>query len=114
LSLSEHTPSEHGPEHLRRGSLTLHIGHDELVIRHRWEAASIANDALIAVWFIVGSVMFFFESWTTLGTWCFLAGSIELLVRPVIRLSRLLHLRRVRGRAGQPKAAGLHDLGQDF
>nr|WP_300501474.1 YrhK family protein [uncultured Rhodococcus sp.] len=40
--------------------------------------------------------MFFGESTTTAGTWLFLAGSIELLIRPAIRLSRRLHIRRVR------------------
>lgn len=59
--------------------------------------ASIANDMLIAVWFTVGSVMFFFPSWETTGTWCFVFGSVELLVRPVIRLTRHVHLLRIHG-----------------
>lgn len=36
--------------------LSIHIGHEELVIRGRYETASIINDLLFAVWFIVGSV----------------------------------------------------------
>jgi len=44
------------------------------------------------VWFIIGSVLFFNESTTTAGTWLFLAGSVELLIRPIIRLSRNIHL----------------------
>nr|WP_187361657.1 YrhK family protein [Phytoactinopolyspora mesophila] len=87
--------------------MSIRIGHDELVIRQRYEAASIVNDILIAVWFIVGSIMFFSEAWTTVGTWCFLAGSIELLIRPLIRLSRQIHLRRI-GAAHPPAAA--HDF----
>ncbi|OZC60276.1 hypothetical protein CH267_04845 [Rhodococcus sp. 06-621-2] len=81
------------------GPLTFTIGHEELVIRQRWEVVSICNDVLIAVWFIVGSLLFFYESTTTLGTWFFLVGSVELLLRPVIRLSRRLHLYRVSGTA---------------
>lgn len=77
--------------------LTFTIGHEELVVRQRWEVVSILNDVLVAVWFIIGSVLFFQESTTTLGTWFFLVGSIELLLRPLIRLSRRLHLYRIRG-----------------
>lgn len=100
--------SEFTPRDPTARSLTLHIGHEELVIRQRYEAVSIANDILIALWFIVGSVMFFYASWTVPGTWCFLLGSAELLVRPVIRLSRQLHLRRLRDlRLG-------HDSAQDY
>ncbi|GAA1459164.1 YrhK family protein [Williamsia maris] len=75
--------------------LTVRIGHDELVIRQRWEVVSIVNDILIAIWFIAGSVLFFGESTTTAGTWLFLVGSIELLIRPMIRLARRVHLQRL-------------------
>lgn len=78
--------------------LTMILGHEELVIRQRYEALSIINDILIAVWFTVGSILFFFESTTTVGTWLFLLGSIELLIRPAIRLSRQVHLRRLPSR----------------
>ncbi|OZC62834.1 hypothetical protein CH267_00310 [Rhodococcus sp. 06-621-2] len=76
--------------------LTFTIGREELVIRQRWEVVSICNDLLIAVWFVIGSVLFFHESTTVAGTWLFLAGSIELLLRPAIRLTRRVHLHRVR------------------
>ncbi|GAA2139941.1 hypothetical protein GCM10009844_09170 [Nocardioides koreensis] len=78
-------------------ALTIEIGHEELVIRRRYEALSIANDVLIALWFLVGSVLFFWESTTVAATWCFLLGSIEFLVRPGIRLARLVHIRRIGG-----------------
>lgn len=55
--------------------LTVTIGHEELVIRQRWEVVSIVNDILIAVWFIIGSTLFFHESTTAAGTWLFLIGS---------------------------------------
>ena len=79
------------------GPLTLTIGHDELVIRKRYEVLSILNDVLVALWFVVGSVLFFSDGTETAGTWCFLLGSIELLLRPIIRLSRHMHLRRLSG-----------------
>src|SRR5699024_5132716 len=55
--------------------LTVHIGHDELIIRRRYEVVSICNDILIALWFIAGSIMFFYSSLMVPGTWCFLLGS---------------------------------------
>ncbi|GAA3739793.1 hypothetical protein HDA32_002728 [Spinactinospora alkalitolerans] len=91
-------------------ALTIRIGRDELVVRRRYEVLSIANDILIAVWFVTGSTMFFSESLMTAGTWMFLAGSVELLIRPVIRLFRHLHLQRMR--AGVPGSVG--GSGQDF
>jgi YrhK-like protein len=90
------------------GPLTIHIGHDELIIRKRYEVLSIVNDILVALWFIVGSILFFSDATTIAGTWCFLAGSIELLIRPLIRLSRRVHLTRIAG----PAAAV--ETSQDF
>lgn len=75
--------------------LTLRLGREELVIRRRYEVVSIANDILVALWFTAGSILFFSEATTTLGTWFFLVGSLELLIRPIIRLSRRLHLARM-------------------
>lgn len=80
--------------------LTLRIGHDELIIRRRYETLSIVNDVLIALWFIAGSILFFSESTAYAGTWLFLVGSVELLVRPAIRLTRNLHVQRIG--QGQP------------
>lgn len=77
--------------------LTLRIGHDELVIRRRYETLSIANDVLIALWFVAGSILFFWDSTTQAATWMFLVGSIQFLVRPLIRLARRVHLRRIHG-----------------
>ncbi|WP_299569510.1 YrhK family protein [uncultured Williamsia sp.] len=77
--------------------LTIRIGHDELIVRQRWEVASIVNDILIAVWFVIGSILFFWASTTYAATWFFLVGSVQLMVRPGIRLSRRVHLTRIRG-----------------
>lgn len=85
------------PSHRVPRKLTLHVGKEELVIRRRYEAASILNDVLIAVWFLVGSVMFFSPEWTRTGTWCFVLGSVELMIRPTIRLSKHVHIQRLRG-----------------
>ncbi|WP_028648619.1 YrhK family protein [Nocardiopsis sp. CNT312] len=92
--------------------MDVRIGRHELVVRLRYEAASICNDLLLGVWFVVGSVMFFSAAWTTTGTWCFLIGSVQMLVRPAIRLSRLVHVRRIRSRSGT--GPGPHEAPMDF
>ncbi|WP_116245861.1 YrhK family protein [Nocardiopsis sp. FIRDI 009] len=88
------------------------IGRHELVVRQRYEAASIANDILIGLWFVVGSVMFLSPAWATTGTWLFLVGSVQMLIRPIIRLSRLIHVRRVRSGSGMGPAS--HEAPMDF
>ncbi|MFS0865874.1 YrhK family protein [Microbacterium sp. 179-B 1A2 NHS] len=85
-------------------TIRIPIGPDELVIRRKYEVASILNDVMVAGWFIAGSILFFSESTTTAGTWLFLLGSVQLLIRPLIRLARHVHLRRFAGDA--PRDAG--------
>lgn len=75
--------------------LTIRVGDEELVIRRRYETLSIANDVLTALWFVAGSVLFFWDTTTRAATWMFLVGSIEFLLRPLIRLVRRMHLGRL-------------------
>lgn len=82
--------------------LVVRLGRDELVIRRRYEVVSIVNDVLIGLWFLVGTILFFDDATVYYGTWLFLIGSIEMLIRPTIRLARHLHLQRLR--AGSPGA----------
>ncbi len=91
---------------------TLHLGNEEVVIRRRYEALSIANDILIGLWFTVGSILFFFESTTTTGTWFFVIGSVELLIRPMIRMTRIVHLGRRPG--GVDGGGTARESDQDF
>lgn len=48
--------------------LTLTVGRETLVIRQRYETSSIVNDVLVALRFLVGSILFLWESTTTIGT----------------------------------------------
>lgn len=88
-------------------TVSFSIGPDEIVIRHKYEVVSIVNDIMVAAWFVVGSILFFSESTTITGTWLFLLGSIQLMIRPLIRLARRIHLQR--SGSGAPG-----DSGQDF
>lgn len=77
-----------------KDTLTFTIGREEMVIRRRYEVLSILNDLGIGIWFLVGSVMFLSSAWETFGTWLFIVGSAQLLIRPLIRLAHHIHLRR--------------------
>ncbi len=92
------------------GPVIIHMGPEELVIRHRYEVLSIANDILIGIWFVIGSFFFFSETLTFAGTCLFVIGSIEMLIRPVIRLARRVHLRRYQ----DPGSGSTTETGYDF
>ncbi len=89
--------------------LLIRIGHDELLIRRRYETLSIINDILAGIMFVVGSVLFFFPSTVIAGTWLFVVGSVSMLLRPTIRLTRRFHLIRTCG-----DKAGAHETSMDF
>ena len=78
----------------RNTDIDVPVGRDELVIRNRYETLSIVNDVLIGVLFVVGSVLFLWESTSIVATWFFIAGSVQFLVRPGIRLARRVHRKR--------------------
>lgn len=80
--------------------LTLHFDRHALVIHRRYEVVSIINDVLIGIWFLTGSLCFFYSSLMTIGTWLFVIGSAQMLIRPVIRLSRHLHLKQLPSPSG--------------
>jgi hypothetical protein len=72
------------------------IGHRELVVHQRYEVLSILNDFLLGIWFTIGSVCFFYEGGVkTLGVWLFVVGSVQLLLRPAIRLHRYIYFKRL-------------------
>jgi hypothetical protein len=75
--------------------LTLKLGSEELVIRRRYEMISITNDFLIAIWFLVGSILFLFPEYERAAIWLFIIGSFQFLVRPTIRLISHIHVKRI-------------------
>ena len=76
--------------HTQDRELTMHIGHDEIVIRQRYQMLSITNDVLIGLWFLIGSFMFFSDELMFAGTCLFVLGSIEMLIRPVIAATTII------------------------
>lgn len=76
-------------------ALTITLGREELVIRRRYETASIFNDFLIAVWFVAGSILFLVPAVSGAAAWLFVVGSVQFLLRPTIRLAHRFHLQRI-------------------
>ncbi len=83
--------------------LDVDIGQDHIVIQRRYDALGAVNDLLIAVWFLIGSFFFLKESLTTDGTWLFILGSAQLLIKPLIKLVSLIHVGRVYKRSQNNK-----------
>ena len=75
--------------------LVFKLGHEELIIRRRYETLSIINDFFIAVWFLLGSVLFLFPEFEQAAIWLFIVGSAQFLVRPSLRLAHQIHLKRL-------------------
>lgn len=75
--------------------LTIKVGHEELLIRRRYETVSIVNDFLIALWFLIGSFFFLDPTLVTDGTWLFVLGSAQLAIRPTLRLAAHIHIQRI-------------------
>ncbi|MBD3586023.1 hypothetical protein HHX48_09765 [Salinimonas sp. HHU 13199] len=75
--------------------ITIRLGQEEIVIRRRYELASIANDFLIALWFLVGSILFLFPELETYAIWLFIIGSFQFLIRPSLRLISHFHIKKL-------------------
>ncbi|WLS77058.1 YrhK family protein [Erwinia pyri] len=71
------------------------FGSDEVVIQRKFKALGALNDLFIAIWFLGGSILFFFDSLMTAGTWLFVAGSLQLLLRPALTLAELIHIKNI-------------------
>lgn len=103
--MADSTPAASQPN-----PLTLNLGPEQLVINRRYEVASMLNDILTGLWFVVGSCFFFYDALQTAAAWLFLIGSIELLIRPMIRIARDVHLRR-KPYSAEPAADGSEESG---
>ncbi|WP_217495006.1 YrhK family protein [Marinomonas sp. FW-1] len=73
----------------------LDIGQEHFVVQRRYEALGAFNDVLIAVWFLIGSFFFLNDSLVESGTWLFIVGSAQLIIKPLIKLTSLIHVGRI-------------------
>lgn len=66
-----------------------------IIVKRRYEMLGAFNDLLIAVWFLIGSFFFLSNTLTEDGTWLFIVGSAQLLIRPIITIVGLLHVKKI-------------------
>jgi len=66
----------------------------KVVIHERYEKLHIVSELLLGIWFLVGSIMFFFAHWTYWGTWLFVLGSAQMIVGPLIRIVHKMHINK--------------------
>ncbi|WP_020677712.1 YrhK family protein [Geopsychrobacter electrodiphilus] len=76
-------------------SMEFDLGREHVIVQRRYEAVGAINDLLIAIWFLVGSFFFLSNSLVERGTWLFIVGSVQLLIKPVLKLASLIHVRHV-------------------
>ena len=69
-----------------------HYSADDRYRHAMYELAFTVCDFSAAILFVIGSVMFFWESLSVPATWCFLVGSIFFALKPTIRTVREIHL----------------------
>jgi hypothetical protein len=65
-----------------------------IIIQRRYEVSGAINDLLIAMWFLIGSLFFLTASLVESGTWLFVVGSAQLLIKPTLKLISLVHVSR--------------------
>ncbi|MCT4332917.1 YrhK family protein [Paracoccus sp. YLB-12] len=61
----------------------------------RFEIAHTIVDFLAALFFLVGSIMFFSDAWMTPATWFFTIGSVFFAMKPTLKLWREVRLYRM-------------------
>lgn len=76
----------------------INIWNHHVTIQRRYEAIGALNDLLIATWFLVGSFFFLNHSLMESGTWLFIVGSTQFLIKPLVKLTSLIHLSRIHRR----------------
>jgi hypothetical protein len=73
----------------------LDFSQNHVIVQRRYEAVGALNDLLIAIWFLIGSFFFLSDSLVERGTWLFIVGSAQLLIKPSLKLASLIHVSHV-------------------
>ncbi len=81
-------------ENSSKQDIDIHLGKYEVFFKQRYTILYNLNDVLIGLWFLIGSICFFWESTKTAGVWLFVLGSAQLMIRPLIRIIHRIHFQR--------------------
>lgn len=72
----------------------IQMGKHDLFFKKGYDILYTINEWLLGIWFLVGSIFFYYESLKTWGVTLFVLGSVQMLIRPTIRLVHRFHLRK--------------------
>ncbi|TGB02846.1 YrhK family protein [Halobacillus salinus] len=81
-------------KHTKDQYVEIKMGGHGIFFKKNYETWYTVNDFLLGVWFLVGSIFFYFEALKTWGVTLFVLGSLQMLIRPTIRLIHRFHLKR--------------------
>jgi len=76
-------------------SYSFNFGHKHFVVQRRYEVIGAINDCMIAIWFLIGSLFFLNNSLIESGTWLFIVGSAQLLIKPAVKIASLIHVNAI-------------------
>lgn len=74
--------------------LDFQMGTYEVSFNKKYRFLSLLNDFTLGLEFLIGSVLFLFESTQTAGTILFIIGSAQLLARPIIKIIHAFYFSR--------------------
>lgn len=74
--------------------LNLQMGKFEVAFNKRYRFISLLNDFTLGLEFLIGSILFLFESTKTLGNILFIIGSLQLLGRPILKIMHAFYISR--------------------
>ncbi|UOQ45074.1 YrhK family protein [Halobacillus salinarum] len=79
--------------HSKEQYVDIKMGRHDIFFKKGYDVLYTINDFIIGIWFLIGSIFFYFESLQTWGVTLFVLGSVQLLIRPTIRLIHRFHMR---------------------
>ncbi|WP_099157189.1 YrhK family protein [Virgibacillus ndiopensis] len=79
----------------KKNFLDIQVGTYEVSFNKKYRFIALLNDFTLGLWFLIGSVLFLYESTQTTGTILFIVGSAQLLARPIIKIMHAFYFTRV-------------------
>lgn len=67
------------------------------LINTRYDWLSLINNTMVAIWFLIGSILFLQTDSERIGVWFFIGGSAQMLLESVAGVARRIHLRQYEG-----------------
>lgn len=89
--------------------LDVQIGTYEVSFSKKYRFIALMNDFTLGLEFLIGSVLFLFESTQTAGTILFILGSAQLLARPVIKIMHAFYFSRISNKIMDDKISSEED-----